>query len=71
VRKVDLKGDVRKFVKDHLKELNEDNAAIFAGAGLSVPAGYVDWKRLLRPVAEKLDLNVDYEQDLVAVAQFI
>lgn len=65
-----MKAEIRHFIKDFLKELNEDNAAIFAGAGLSAPAGYVNWKDLLRPVAEELELNVDYERDLVALAQF-
>nr|WP_210273501.1 SIR2 family protein [Rhizobium leguminosarum] len=46
------------------------NAAVFAGAGLSVPAGFVDWRNLLRPLADDLDLDIDRETDLVAVAQF-
>ncbi|GAA0334802.1 SIR2 family protein [Sphingomonas oligophenolica] len=46
------------------------NAAVFAGAGLSVPAGFVDWKELLRPLADELDLDIDRESDLVSVAQF-
>ena len=32
-----------------VRELEESNFAIFAGAGLSAPAGYVNWKDLLRP----------------------
>jgi hypothetical protein len=28
--------DIELFIKDFLKEIREDNAAIFAGAGLSV-----------------------------------
>src|SRR5699024_11589140 len=45
-------------------------AAIFAGAGLSQPAGYVNWKELMREIAEDLDLNVDLEADLIALAQY-
>jgi hypothetical protein len=37
---------------------------------LYVPAGYVDWRALLRPLSKDLDLNIDLENDLVAVAQF-
>lgn len=58
------------FVSDFLGEIIQGNAAIFVGAGLSVPAGYVDWRNLLRPLAKDLDLNIDLESDLVAVAQF-
>jgi hypothetical protein len=53
-----------------LGEILEGNAAIFAGAGLSAPAGFVDWRELIRPLAAELKLNIDLEDDLVAVAQF-
>jgi hypothetical protein len=65
-----MSKEIEGFVRDFLKELEEDNVAIFAGAGLSTPAGFVNWKDLLRPIAEELDLNVDIETDLVAIAQF-
>jgi hypothetical protein len=58
------------FIQRFLSELEENNVAIFAGAGLSSSAGYVDWKELLRPLADELNLNIDEEQDLVGVAQF-
>lgn len=48
----------------------EGNAALFVGAGLSRPAGYVDWKELLREIADDLDLEVDREYDLIALAQY-
>jgi hypothetical protein len=37
------------FVETFVKELEEENVAIFAGAGLSVGAGYVDWKKAAAP----------------------
>lgn len=58
------------FIQYFLSELEENNVAIFAGAGLSSSAGYVNWKELIRPLALELDLNIDEEQDLVGVAQF-
>jgi NAD-dependent SIR2 family protein deacetylase len=61
---------IKSFITDFLAELVLGNAAIFAGAGLSVPAGYVDWRALLRPLSKDLDLDIDLENDLVAVAQF-
>ena len=62
--------EIELFIRDFLKEVREDNAAIFAGAGLSAPAGYVNWRDLLRPIAEELNLDIEQEHDLVAVAQY-
>lgn len=62
--------EITLFIDDYFNEVNSGNAAVFAGAGLSVPAGFVDWRELLRPLANELSLNIDMESDLVAVAQF-
>jgi hypothetical protein len=62
--------EIELFIQDYLKEIREDNAAIFAGAGLSAPAGFVNWRDLLRPIADELRLDVDKEHDLVAIAQY-
>ena len=35
--------ETEDFLANYLKELNENNAAVFVGAGLSKAAGYVDW----------------------------
>lgn len=58
------------FVDTYQKALDAGVAAAFVGAGLSVPAGYVDWKELLRDIAVELELDVDEETDLIALAQF-
>jgi NAD-dependent SIR2 family protein deacetylase len=58
------------FLAKYLKELNEDNAAVFIGAGLSKAAGYVDWPGLLSPVATGLGLDATKETDLVALTQY-
>lgn len=58
------------FVRDILKELEEENVAVFAGAGLSMPAGYVSWSQLLKPIADEIGLNVEKEYDLVTLAQY-
>jgi phosphoribosyl-ATP pyrophosphohydrolase len=65
-----LNKEAARFVKDYFAELEAGNAAVFAGAGLSAPAGFVDWRGLLRGLAEELDLDVDLETDLVSLAQF-
>lgn len=59
------------LIKKYSKALDAGSAAIFAGAGISRPAGYVDWKGLLRSVAEQIQLDVDKEKhDLVSLAQY-
>lgn len=65
-----MKPAIRQFVTDFLGEIVAGDAAVFAGAGLSVPAGYVDWRELVRPLAQELELDIDLESDLVGVAQF-
>lgn len=58
------------FIKSYLAALREENAAVFAGAGLSIPTGLVDWRALLRDIAAEIHLDVDRESDLISVAQF-
>lgn len=65
-----MEYQIETFIKNFSKEVKESNAAIFAGAGLSVAAGFVDWKTLLRPVTEELRLKVDQEDNLVSIAQY-
>ncbi len=60
----------KTFIRNFTKALKEKNAAIFAGAGLSRESGFVDWRGLLKHIAEELHLDVDKEQDLVALTQF-
>ncbi len=43
------------FIKNYLSALNNGDAAIFAGAGLSVASGCVNWKDLLNDIAEELE----------------
>ena len=58
------------LIKDYSRAIHEGNAAIFAGAGLSRSSGYVDWKELLKPLAQEINLVVEKEHDLLAVAQY-
>jgi len=62
--------ETEEFINDYVKALRSGNAAVFAGAGLSVKSGYFDWKRLLTPVAVKLQLDINEEYDLAALAQY-
>jgi Sir2- and TIR-associating SLOG family/SIR2-like domain len=61
---------VERFLDEYLNDLEAHSAAVFAGAGLSVPAGFVDWKSLLAPLARDINLDVAKEDDLVSLAQY-
>ncbi len=65
-----MKTELIQFSNKFVKDILNDNAALFVGAGLSVSTGMVDWKNLLREIAEELKLDVDKENDLIALAQF-
>lgn len=59
-----------RLIKELTKELREENLAVFIGAGLSLPAGFVSWSELLEPIAEELNLDINREVDLVTLAQY-
>lgn len=65
-----MNRDQVRLVDALSKELEEGSLALFAGAGFSRGAGFVDWKTLLKPIAEDLDLDVEKEWDLVTLAQY-
>lgn len=58
------------FIREYTRELHNKNAAVFAGAGLSMGSGYVDWKGLLSEIVRDLGLDPEKEHDLVTVAQY-
>jgi hypothetical protein len=62
--------EIDSFINTYVQALRDQNAAVFAGAGLSIPAGIVDWKELLRGIAKDIGLDVDKEDDLITIAQF-
>lgn len=63
-------SEIESFIKDYVKDLTENNAAIFAGAGMSRDAGYVNWSELLEDIATELGLEIDKEHDLISLAQY-
>ena len=58
------------FYESYVRALSEDNAAVFIGAGLSIPSGFVDWKGLIRDIARDLELDIDKEHDLLSISQY-
>lgn len=66
-----LPPTVTAFCRKYAREIADGTAAVFAGAGLSASAGFVDWKSLLAPFAEELELDIEREAEhLVRFAQF-
>lgn len=65
-----LTDEMDSFVSAYVKAIEDRTAAVFAGAGLSIPAGFVDWRGLLKSIAKDVGLNIDKENDLIAVAQY-
>ncbi|WP_181712803.1 SIR2 family protein [Vibrio tarriae] len=63
-------NEIEVFIKDYVKDLDEGSASIFAGAGLSIPLGFVNWTDLMEEIAQDLGLDVKIESDLVSLAQF-
>ncbi len=61
---------VEEFIREFTRAVSEGYAAVFAGAGLSRSSGYANWRDLIRPLAKDIGLDVDKENDLVAVAQY-
>ena len=50
-----------KHLDDLAEKMKLGYVSVFAGAGLSVASGYVDWRKLLEPIRNqlRLDTNVD------------
>ncbi|HEX3799318.1 MAG TPA: SIR2 family protein [Verrucomicrobiae bacterium] len=65
-----MERQIEIFIDTYAKEIESENAAIFAGAGLSVGAGFVNWQELMKPVAHELGLDVALEHDLISIAQY-
>ena len=61
---------IREFQEKFVNAIQNKSAAVFAGAGLGVASGYVDWKHLMRNFANFVKLDIEKEQDLIEVAQF-
>jgi hypothetical protein len=65
-----MEQHLTQFVNAFSKAIKDNTAAIFAGAGLSAPAGFVNWRELMKDIAVDLNLDIDKENDLIAIAQY-
>ncbi|RYZ81098.1 MAG: hypothetical protein EOP04_24655, partial [Proteobacteria bacterium] len=62
--------EIDSFIKAFVKDLHENSAAVFAGAGMSKQSGFVNWPELLHDIAHEIGLNIEKETDLISLAQF-
>lgn len=62
--------EIEAFIKSFVRDLDERNVAVFAGAGMSKAVGYVNWPELLSDIADEIGLSVDKEHDLISLAQY-
>ena len=61
----------KELIKVIEQALESGELAIFAGAGLSIDAGYCSWQDLLSEAAKEIDLDIEREShDLISLAQF-
>ncbi len=57
-------------IKRFSQAVLDDNAAVFVGAGLSIPSGFVSWSQLLQELAEELSIDTSSFTDLPTLAQY-
>ena len=62
--------DIETFIRKYINDIKSGSAALFAGAGLSIPAGFVSWKELISDIAYELELDIEKESDLISLAQY-
>jgi hypothetical protein len=65
-----MERETLDIISNYVKAIKENNAVVFAGAGISVDSGFFDWRRLLEPIAKRLGLDINEEYDLTALAQY-
>ncbi len=68
----DITGEVSKenFVKSYALSIQKKEAALFVGAGISIPSGNLSWTKLIKPLADTLKININSYNDLVDITQY-
>ena len=68
----DITGEISKddFVKNYALSIQKKEAAIFVGAGTSMPSGNLSWTELIQPLADTLKININSYNDLVDITQY-
>lgn len=47
-KRINMNKEISSFIDRYVKEIKNNSAAMFIGAGFSKSAGYVDWKIYLK-----------------------
>lgn len=63
--------EFKNFISEYVASISNGSAAVFAGAGLSIPSGELSWAELLRNDAKSIGIVIDREDDYISVAQYI
>lgn len=58
------------FIEEVANHINDNTAALFMGAGVSASTGLPSWVDILRPLAEKMEIELTPNADLYQIAQF-
>lgn len=62
--------DVNTFVRNYANAIIDGEAAVFAGAGVSMASGFPNWGKLVEPLAREIGIDVKCESDYIALAQY-
>lgn len=58
------------FINDVTKEILNQSATLFLGAGVSMGSGFSDWKTLMSDICLELELDIKKENDMISIAQY-
>lgn len=58
--------DYVNYLNAMVSEIEAGKLSVFAGAGVSINSGYVDWKGLMKPIIDQLGVSSDIDLALVA-----
>lgn len=64
----DVNRDYLHYLNIMVDKIESEHLSVFAGAGVSINSGFVDWKGLMKPIIDQL--NVSPDMDLALAAQF-
>lgn len=62
--------DQKSFIEFYAKQVRDGNTSLFLGAGISASVGYPSWKKLLKPCAVQLGLDIEEIHDFLLLAQY-
>ena len=58
------------FVAQIAKKIEDEELSVFLGAGVSKEFGIPTWKEIMKPIADKLHLDIEKQSDYYLLAQY-